>query len=105
MILGKSSGILHYYSDGKWISITWKRVETTNEMAYYDESGYVLTINPGKTYIAVYPKNRQNLIKRKDEQSIEYEKEKCGLYKAGRYFGDGIAYRTIYRYGLPNPDV
>ena len=63
MKLGNTSGKGYYYSDGKRISITWKRVETTNEMAYYDESGNVLTINPGKTYIAVYPKNRQNLIK------------------------------------------
>lgn len=63
MKLGNTSGKGYYYSDGKQISITWKRVETTNEMAYYDESGNVLTINPGKTYIAVYPKNRQNLIK------------------------------------------
>ena len=63
MKLGNTSGKGYYYSDGKRISITWKRVETTNEMAYYDEFGNVLTINPGKTYIAVYPKNRQNLIK------------------------------------------
>lgn len=63
MKLKKASGKGYYYTNGKRINITWKRTESTNEMAYYDESGNVLTVNPGKTYIAVYPKNRKNLIK------------------------------------------
>lgn len=63
MKLKKASGKGFYYTNGKRINITWKRTESTNEMAYYDESGNVLTVNPGKTYIAVYPKNRKNLIK------------------------------------------
>lgn len=63
MKLGNTSGKGYYYTNGKCVNITWKRVESTNEMAYYDESGNVLTMNPGKTYIAVYPKNRKNLIK------------------------------------------
>ena len=32
-------------------------------MAYYDKNGNLLTMNPGKTYIAVYPTSRKNLIK------------------------------------------
>lgn len=63
MKLKKASGNGYYYTNGKRIKITWKRTESTNQMAYYDASGNVLTVNPGKTYIAVYPKNRSKLIK------------------------------------------
>ncbi len=63
MKLTKASGKGFYYSNGKRISITWKRRESSNKMAYYDETGNLLTVNPGKTYIAVYPKNRRKLIK------------------------------------------
>ena len=34
---------------------------------YYDESGNVLTINPGKTYIAAYPTSRKKLISFKEK--------------------------------------
>lgn len=63
MKLKRASGNGYYYTNGKRVKITWERTESTNKMAYYDESGNVLTVNPGKTYIAVYPKNRSKLIK------------------------------------------
>lgn len=63
MKLKKASGKGYYYTNGKRVKITWKRRESTNEMAYYDASGNVLSLNPGKTYIAVYPKSRSKLIK------------------------------------------
>lgn len=63
MGLKNASGNGYYYTNGKRMKITWKRRESSNTMAYYDESGNVLTVNPGKTYIAVYPKSRSKLIK------------------------------------------
>lgn len=63
MELKNSSGNGYYYTNGKRIKITWKRKKSTNTMAYYDETGNVLSVNPGKTYIAVYPKSRSKLIK------------------------------------------
>lgn len=63
MELKNASGNGFYYTNGKRMKITWKRKESSNTMAYYDETGNVLTVNPGKTYIAVYPKSRSKLIK------------------------------------------
>lgn len=62
MELTKNSGKGYYFSNGKQISITWERREKDNTMVYKDKSGNVLTMNPGKTYIAVYPKNRIKMI-------------------------------------------
>lgn len=63
MSLSNNEGKGYYYTNGKRISITWKRNEVANTMAYYDKNGNLLTMNPGKTYIAVYPTSRKNLIK------------------------------------------
>lgn len=63
MSLNNASGNGYYYTNGRRIKITWKRKESSNTMVYYDETGNVLTVNPGKTYIAVYPKSRSKLIK------------------------------------------
>ncbi len=62
MKLKNNSGKGYYFSNGKQVSITWERSEKDNTMVYKDKSGNTLAINPGKTYIAVYPKNRKNLI-------------------------------------------
>lgn len=63
MSLSNDTGKGYYYTDGKRINITWSRKESTNKMEYYDEEGNLLALNPGKTYIAVYPKSRKKLIK------------------------------------------
>lgn len=63
MSLSNNKGSGYYFTNGKRIRITWRRNEKANIMEYYDKSGNLLTLNPGKTYIAVYPKNRKNLIK------------------------------------------
>ena len=52
----------YYFTNGKYQKITWEREEDSNTMVYYDANGDVLTMNPGKTYIAVFPKNRNKLI-------------------------------------------
>lgn len=62
MELSDNSGKGYYISNGKMQKIKWRRRESGNEMAYEDSDGNVLTINPGKTYIAVYPKSRKKLI-------------------------------------------
>lgn len=62
MELSNNSGKGYYISNGKMQKITWKRKESGNKMVYEDSDGNVLTMNPGKTYIAVYPKSRRSLI-------------------------------------------
>ncbi len=52
----------YYITNGKRMKIYWEKSESNGTMTYYDMDGNVLTINPGKTYIAAYPKNRKNLI-------------------------------------------
>ncbi len=55
MSLADASGTGYYVSDGKAISITWEKKESTQFMRYYDGEGNELSMNPGKTYIAVVP--------------------------------------------------
>lgn len=62
MKLTRHSGEGYYFSHGRRMSITWERNEKNNTMVYKDKSGNILTVNPGKTYIAVYPQNRKKLI-------------------------------------------
>ncbi|WP_343209043.1 DUF3048 domain-containing protein [Anaerolentibacter hominis] len=63
MDLENSKGKGYYITDGKYVPITWQKNESTKKMNYYDESGERLTINPGKTFIAVYPNNRTEQLK------------------------------------------
>ena len=63
MSLNADKGTGYYYTNGKKTAITWSRNEKANKMEYYDTEGNLLFVNPGKTYIAVYPKDRSNLIK------------------------------------------
>ncbi|MDE6851384.1 MAG: DUF3048 domain-containing protein [Lachnospiraceae bacterium] len=62
MKLSNHSGKGYYITNGKVQKITWERKESGNQMVYETGNGNVLTINPGKTYIAVYPKSRKKLI-------------------------------------------
>lgn len=62
MNLGNTTGKGYYLTNGKRIAITWKRNEKKNIMVYKTTDGKTLTVNPGKTYIAVFPKNRKNLV-------------------------------------------
>lgn len=58
MELENAEGNGYYITNGKMVPITWKKNESKKWMRYYDASGQELTINPGKTYIAIYPNNR-----------------------------------------------
>ena len=62
MELSDNSGTGYYITNGKMQKIRWKRKESGNNMVYTDKKGKILTINPGKTYIAVYPSSRADLI-------------------------------------------
>lgn len=62
MDLEDAAGKGYYITNGKGMPITWKKKESTYFMRYYDEKGEVLTINPGKTYIAVFPDFRSSKI-------------------------------------------
>lgn len=63
MDIENATGDGYYVTDGKATKITWKKNESTKERRYYDKNGDTLKLNVGKTYIAVYPKNRVNELK------------------------------------------
>lgn len=58
MDIENSSGKGYYITNGKVIKITWEKNEAKRNMRYYNEDGTELTINPGKTYIAIFPNDR-----------------------------------------------
>ncbi len=62
MDIENAEGKGYYITDGKMTKITWKKNESTKKMRYYNNSGEELTINPGKTYIALFPLNREEYI-------------------------------------------
>ncbi|MBE5960369.1 MAG: DUF3048 domain-containing protein [Lachnospiraceae bacterium] len=63
MELADASGTGYYITNGKMVKVTWKKNESTRMMRYYDETGKELIINPGKTYIAVFPNHKtENVI-------------------------------------------
>lgn len=63
MDLENASGSGYYISNGKKVDITWKKKEASKWMRYYDASGEELTINPGKTFIALFPDDRIQDVK------------------------------------------
>ena len=63
MDLENAQGTGYYITNGKMEPITWKKNESKKWMRYYNSSGEELTINPGKTYIAIYPNNKtENVV-------------------------------------------
>lgn len=58
-----NSGDGYYLTNGKMESITWSKGGENEITQYYDASGNELTLNRGKTYIALVPSDSwQNLI-------------------------------------------
>lgn len=53
-----SSGSGYYITDGKYISITWKKDSENSPTKYYLEDGTELNLNPGKSWITLFPSNR-----------------------------------------------
>lgn len=62
MDFANSSGKGYYATNGKVMEITWKKNESTKEMHYYTTDGKELKMNPGKTYVAIYPDNRTDEV-------------------------------------------
>jgi hypothetical protein len=58
MDFADASGKGYYITNGKMIPITWKKKEADSFMRYYNEAGEELTINPGKTFVTLFPNNR-----------------------------------------------
>lgn len=58
MDIEKAEGEGLYITNGKMVSIRWKKDEDEKFMRYYSDAGEELIINPGKTYIAVFPEHR-----------------------------------------------
>ena len=53
-LTGEGRGL--YITDGKCVDITWKKADLkTDYTRYYTEDGKELSLNPGKSYIAVIP--------------------------------------------------
>ena len=59
MEIENATGSGYYITNAKVMPITWKKKEADRFMRYYTEDGEELTINPGKTYIAYFPKDRK----------------------------------------------
>ena len=52
-VIGEGFG--YYLTGGKMIPITWRKASETGATKYYDATGQEITLNPGKTYIAICP--------------------------------------------------
>lgn len=68
LYLHKRKGEGYYITNGKRMKIKWRKNEEEGTMCYYDMQGNVLSINPGKTYIAAYPTSRKKLISFKNKE-------------------------------------
>lgn len=63
MDIENAQGKGYYITNGEKIDITWKKNESSKKMRYYDTNGKELTINSGKTYIALFPDiHEENVI-------------------------------------------
>lgn len=62
MDIEDAEGSGYYITNGRKIDITWKKKEKDKWMRYFDSTGVELTINPGKTYIAIFPDNKTNKV-------------------------------------------
>ncbi|MDF2610493.1 MAG: putative secreted protein [Lachnospiraceae bacterium] len=58
MDIEDATGTGYYITNGKLVEITWTKNEASREMHYYDSKGNELRMNPGKTYIAIFPDNQ-----------------------------------------------
>lgn len=57
-----ATGKGYYITNGKAQEITWEKNESGKAMRYLDKDGKLLSINAGKTYIALYPTYRTEYL-------------------------------------------
>ena len=62
MELEDTSGKGYYISMGQCVPITWTKDEKAGFMMYYDSDGEVLSINPDKTFISLFPDFRTDYL-------------------------------------------
>lgn len=62
MDIEDAKGTGYYITNGVCMPISWVKKEKTRFMRYYGADKEELTINPGKTYIAVFPQSREKHI-------------------------------------------
>ena len=56
-LYGTGSG--YYICGGKYVPVTWEKADYRTPTEWFDANGDKLTINPGKTFIAICDKNTQ----------------------------------------------
>lgn len=59
-LIAEGTGL--YITDGKMIPITWKKTSHESPTMYYLQDNTPITLNPGKTFISVFPLNRVDKI-------------------------------------------
>ena len=64
-LIGEGKG--YFFTRGKMVPITWKKESHMKTTHYYDENGQEILLNPGKTWIAVYPAGRLDLLEMSEE--------------------------------------
>ncbi|MBO4558914.1 MAG: DUF3048 domain-containing protein [Lachnospiraceae bacterium] len=69
MDLTDTSGKGYYISKGQCVPITWKKNEKAGFMMYYGSDGEVLSINPGKTFISLFPDFRTDYLSIEAQQN------------------------------------
>ena len=52
-----------YITNGQAVPITWKKEADGEITRYYDEAGKEIVLNPGSTYICLYPDVQKGLTK------------------------------------------
>ena len=57
---GEGSG--YYISGGRYVPIKWSRIGDTSPFVFTDESGAVLQVTPGKSFISVAPSSIKGKI-------------------------------------------
>lgn len=63
MDIEDANGSGYYITNGKMTEITWVKKEADRTMSYYDKDGNQLRINPGKTFISLFPvDNKDNVV-------------------------------------------
>ena len=60
-LIGEGTG--YYITQGKAIPIYWEKKEAHSPTTYYTENKELLLMNPGKTYVGLYPTYRENKLK------------------------------------------
>ncbi len=60
-----ASGDGYYITNGRAVKVFWKKPDGTTKTAFYYDKGYKdeVVVNVGKTYYAVFPLNRKDMVK------------------------------------------